>query len=76
MDFEKLKELVAETLGCDIEKVTMEANLADDLEADSLAAVELVMAIEEVFGVTIEEDEMPNMKTVSDIVTLVEKKLA
>ena len=49
MDFEKVKALIAETLNCDMDKVTMEASLADDLGADSLAAVELSMALEEEF---------------------------
>lgn len=46
MNFEKMREIIAETLNCDLEKVTMEARLAEDLEADSLAAVELSMALE------------------------------
>ena len=50
MDFEKVKEIVVETLSCDADKVTMDATLAEDLEADSLSAVELSMALEEAFG--------------------------
>ena len=72
MDFEKVKALIAETLNCDLEKVTMEASLADDLGADSLAAVELSMALEEEFGVTIADEELPNMKTVGDLVKYLE----
>ena len=53
MDFEKVKEIIVETLSCDADKVTPDARLAEDLEADSLAAVELSMALEEEFGVTI-----------------------
>lgn len=44
MEFEKVRDIIAETLGCDAEAVTPTASLADDLGADSLAAVELVMA--------------------------------
>ena len=44
MDFEKVKEIIVETLSCDADKVTPDARLAEDLEADSLAAVELSMA--------------------------------
>ena len=47
MNFDKMREIIAETLNCDLEKVTMEAALAEDLGADSLAAVELSMALEE-----------------------------
>ena len=64
MDFEKVKEIIVETLSCDADKVTMEA---EDLEADSLSAVELSMALEEAFGIAIADEDLPNMKTVGDI---------
>ncbi|HJD21044.1 MAG TPA: acyl carrier protein, partial [Candidatus Gemmiger faecigallinarum] len=48
-------------------KVTMEATLAEDLEADSLSAVELSMALEEAFGIAIADEDLPNMKTVGDL---------
>ena len=67
MDFEKVKALIAETLNCDMDKVTMEASLADDLGADSLAAVELSMALGEEFDVTIADEDLPNLKTVGDL---------
>ena len=51
MDFEKVKEIIVDSLSCDESQVTMEANLKDDLEADSLDAVELIMQIEEEFEV-------------------------
>ena len=67
MNFEKMREIIAETLNCDLEKVTMEASLTDDLGADSLAAVELSMALEEEFDVTIADEDLPNLKTVGDL---------
>lgn len=67
MDFEKVRDVIVETLGCDAEKVTLEATLAEDLGADSLASVELVMALEEATGVAIPDDALPSMKTVGDI---------
>lgn len=67
MNFEKIANVIAETLGCDVEKVTAEATLAGDLGADSLASVELVMALEEATGVSIEDEALANMKTVGDI---------
>ncbi|HIT31496.1 MAG TPA: acyl carrier protein [Candidatus Enterenecus stercoripullorum] len=67
MNFDKMREIIAETLNCDLEKVTMEASLMDDLGADSLAAVELSMALEEEFNVTIADEDLPNMKTVADL---------
>ena len=69
MDFEKLRDVLVDTLGCDPEAVTLEASLADDLEADSLASMELVMALEESTGLQIQDSEMANFKTVGDIVT-------
>lgn len=67
MEFETVRNVIAESLGCDVEKVTMEARLQEDLEADSLAAVELTMALEDATGVAIADEELPNMKTVGDI---------
>lgn len=67
MDFEKVRNVIAESLGCDVEKVTLEAKLQEDLEADSLAAVELTMAIEDATGVAIDDEALPGLKTVGDI---------
>ena len=67
MTFEDMKKIVVDTLNCEEEKVTMEASLTEDLEADSLDAVELNMALEDAFGVSIPDEELANMKTVGDI---------
>ena len=77
MDFEKVKEIIVDSLSCDESQVTMEANLKDtslteDLEADSLDAVELIMQIEEEFEVEIPDEVASNMKTVKDIVDYIE----
>ncbi|BAL00941.1 acyl carrier protein [Oscillibacter valericigenes Sjm18-20] len=72
MDFEKVRDVIVETLACEADQVTMEASLADDLGADSLASVELVMALEEATGVSIDDAELPNLKTVGDIVNYLE----
>ena len=69
MEFEKVRDIIVETLGCDAEEVTPEASLSDDLGADSLAAVELVMALEETTGLSIAEEDAANLKTVGDILT-------
>lgn len=71
--FDKVKEIIVETLNCDAEKVTMEAKLSEDLGADSLDVVELNLAFEEAFHMTIADEELPNMKTVGDIVAYLEK---
>lgn len=67
MEFEQVRDIIVETLGCDAEQVTMDASLADDLGADSLASVELVMALEEATGISIEDSALAEMKTVSDV---------
>ena len=69
MEFEKVRDIIVETLGCDAEEVTPEASLSDDLGADSLATVELVMALEEATGLSIAEEDAANLKTVGDILT-------
>ena len=69
MEFEKVRDVIVETLGCDAEQVTLEATLAEDLGADSLASVELVMALEEATGISIDDADVANLKTVGDIRT-------
>lgn len=72
MKFEKVRDIIVETLACDAEQVTLEASLADDLGADSLAAVELVMALEDAGGIKIEDADVAGFKTVGDIMTYLE----
>lgn len=67
MDMEKVCSIIAETLGCDVEQVVPEAILVDDLGADSLASVELTMALEEETGIAIDDESLANMKTVGDV---------
>ena len=72
MTFEKVKEIIVNTLSCEEDKVTLEASLTEDLGADSLDAVELNMALEEAFEISIPDEELANFKTVQDIVTYIE----
>ncbi|WP_130837497.1 acyl carrier protein [Lachnoclostridium sp. Marseille-P6806] len=72
MDFEKLKALVVDTLGCDEDKVTPEASLTDDLEADSLDLVELHMALEEAAGIKIPDEKLAELHTVSEVLSYLE----
>ena len=74
MTFEEMRDIIVETLSCDAEDVTMEAKLSEDLGADSLAAVELSMALEEAFGVGIADEDMTQVKTVADIVNYLSGK--
>jgi acyl carrier protein len=73
--FEKFKECAVEVLHVDPEKVTPDASFADDLDADSLDLVELVMALEEQFGITVDESELEGVSTVGQAFELVSSKL-
>lgn len=69
---DKAKAVIVEQLGVDEDVVTEDASFIDDLGADSLDIVELVMALEEEFGISIPDEEAENIKTVGDAVTFVE----
>ena len=69
---DKIKQIVVEHLGVDESKVTPEASFIDDLGADSLDTVELVMAFEEAFNVEIPEDAAEKIATVKDAITYIE----
>ncbi|MCP4354899.1 MAG: acyl carrier protein [Proteobacteria bacterium] len=69
----KVKEIVAEQLGVELDKVTDTANFIDDLEADSLDTVELVMALEEEFGIEIPDEDAEKITAVNSAVEYVEK---
>jgi acyl carrier protein len=73
---ERVKKIVIEHLGVDAAKVTDNASFIDDLGADSLDTVELVMAFEEEFGVEIPDDAAEKIVTVKDAVEFIEKKKA
>ena len=73
--FEKVKDLIAEQLDvADKNSITENSNITDDLGADSLDVVDLVMALEDEFSVDIPEDQVENIKTVGDIVKYIEDK--
>lgn len=76
MSFEKVKEIIMETINCDEEDITLEANLKEDLEMDSLDAMELSMALEEAYDLTIEEEELQSFVTVKNIVDYIDSKVA
>jgi len=63
----KVKEVIVEQLGVDPERVKLEASFIDDLGADSLDIVELVMAMEEEFGIEIPDEDAEKLKTVGDV---------
>jgi acyl carrier protein len=71
----KMTELLVDELGIDRDKITMEATFEEDLEVDSLGVVELLMALEDTFGVTIPDEEAESIGTVGQAVDLVMEKL-
>lgn len=73
MVLDKIKDIVVDQLSVDADKVTMEASITEDLGADSLDIVDLVMAIEEEFGMKISDDAVENIKTIGDIVNYIEE---
>ena len=74
--FEHVKAILVETLSVDEDKVTMEARFQEDLDTDSLDLVELVMTMEEKFGIKISDEEAADIKTVGDAGEFVEKRTA
>ena len=71
--FERIKEIIAEQLGLDdLEDITMDSSLIDDLEADSLDAVEIIMSLEDEFDMEIPDTAAEEFKSIGDIVKYVE----
>ncbi len=74
MSFERVRKLLCEQLNISADKVTMESKVIDDLGADSLDVVEMLMTLEDEFNVTVTDEESVNLKTVGDIVNLIDSK--
>ncbi len=72
---DRLKEVLVTELGLDADKITEDASFEEDLEVDSLGVVELLMALEDEFGVKIPDEEAENIHTVGQAVDLVHSKL-
>lgn len=71
--FERLKKIIVEQLGVDEEEVTAEASFVEDLNADSLDLVELIMSLEEEFGMEISDEDAERIQKVSDAVEYIEE---
>lgn len=72
MVFDKVRELIAEELGIELDEIKLDSDLTDDLGADSLDAIELIMEVESQFDVEIADSDATNIKRVSDIVNYLE----
>jgi acyl carrier protein len=73
MVFEKVQKIICEQFGATPEKVTMDSSILEDFEADSLDIVDLAMSLEDEFGIEVPDEELENIKTVKDIVKLIEE---
>jgi acyl carrier protein len=74
--FERVKNIIVDQLGVDPDRVVLDASFRQDLEADSLDLVELIMAFEEEFGGEISDDDAQRITTVQEAVTFLDKKLS
>ena len=71
--FERIREIIAEQLGIDdLDTITLNTSLTEDLEADSLDAVEVIMALEDEYGIEIPDEEAENIKCIGDICSFIE----
>ena len=72
MVLDKMKDILVEQLECDPEDITMESLLVDDLGADSLAAIDIVMSVEDTFKIEVPDEIIEKIETVGDIVNYIE----
>ncbi len=72
--FEKVKEIVAEQLDVSPDEISPESSFVEDLGADSLDITELIMAMEDEFGIEIDDEEAQNLRTVQDVIDYIENK--
>ena len=73
MVFERIRQILMDQLDLEEEKITMESDIVDDLEADSLDVVDLVMTIEDEYGLEVPDDQIENFRTVGDVVRYIEE---
>ena len=73
MIIDKIKEVLAEQLGIDAKSIKDDANILEDLEADSLDIIEMLMSLEDEYGVTIPDDQINKVKTVREVANLIEE---
>lgn len=75
MILEKLKDMIAEMLGKDKSEITADSDIIKDIGADSLDIVEMLMNVENEWGITIDDDEVASMHTVGDVVKFIENRI-
>ncbi|MGD9559972.1 MAG: acyl carrier protein [Oscillospiraceae bacterium] len=75
MVFERIRQILSDQLDLDEEKITMESDIVEDLEADSLDVVDLVMTIEDEYGLEVPDDQIENFRLVGDVVRYIEENI-
>ncbi|MBR5113710.1 MAG: acyl carrier protein [Oscillospiraceae bacterium] len=75
MVYDKLKELILSQFGIDEDQLTPDTDIVDDLGADSLDVMEMLMALEEEYGILVVDDDVSELRTISEIVEFVESKI-
>ncbi len=73
MEFEKVREIIADVLNVDEQEITMDSTFVDDLGADSLDIFQIIMGVEETFDIEIDNDEADNIRTVQDAVDAIRR---
>ena len=73
MTIDKVKEMLSNQLNIEVDKITKDSKIVEDLGADSLDMIEMLMAFEEEFGLSIPDDKAENLKTVGDVVDFIDK---
>ena len=73
MVFERIREIICDQLDLEEDKVTMDSDIMEDFEADCLDVVDLVMSIEDEFGLEVPDDQIENFRTVGDVVRYIEE---
>ena len=75
MIFDKVRDIIVEILNCDENIITPDTDLMKDLDADSLDAVEIVMAVEDTFDITVPDEDVPELTVVGNIVKYIESRM-
>ena len=73
MVFERIREIICEQLDLEEDSITMDSNIMEDFEADSLDLVDLVMSLEDEFNMEVPDDQIENFRTVGDVVRYIEE---
>ncbi len=74
MVFDKIREILADQLDASVDEMTMDTRIAEDLGADSLDVVEMLMSVEDEFGIEIPDDAIEDLKTIGNVVEYIESK--